>query len=126
MGQDRNKKFIDGKARRGMKGYPVATIAFYGPTNTVAAKLVCSIMKHEDADVEPMKKWFSENDLRKSERVLGEVLTFIEENNTKSIGMFDDIIGCPHEEGIDYPDGESCPKCPYWKGCDRFTHGRLH
>ena len=23
------------------------------------------------------------------------------------------LIGCPHEEGIDYPEGHSCPHCPY-------------
>jgi hypothetical protein len=36
------------------------------------------------------------------------------------------IIGCPHEEGIDYPEGKSCPQCPYWAGRDRFTHERVH
>jgi hypothetical protein len=35
--------------------------------------------------------------------------------------MTDKIIGCPHEEGIDYPDGEQCPVCPYWAGRDRWT-----
>src|SRR5712692_4405008 len=29
-------------------------------------------------------------------------------------GFLDGIIGCPHEEGIDYPEGKSCPQCPYW------------
>jgi hypothetical protein len=35
--------------------------------------------------------------------------------------MVDRIIGCPHEEGIDYPDGAECPECPFWKGRDRWT-----
>jgi hypothetical protein len=26
------------------------------------------------------------------------------------------IIGCPHEEGIDYPLGRTCPQCPFWAG----------
>jgi hypothetical protein len=33
----------------------------------------------------------------------------------------DRIIGCPHEEGIDYPEGTSCPECLYWEGRDRWT-----
>jgi hypothetical protein len=37
----------------------------------------------------------------------------------------DGIIGCPHEEGTDYPEGASCPQCPYWAGRDRFTHERI-
>jgi hypothetical protein len=72
-----------------------------------------------------MKKWFSETDLRKSEKILGEALAFIEENAVKSVAMAEQIIGCPHEEGIDYPEDEECPTCNYWKGRDRFTHEML-
>ncbi len=126
MAQGKNKKLITKKSRKGIKGYPIATIAFYGPTNLVATKLVCGIVKKEGDEPEPMKKWFSENDLRKSEQILGEVLLFISENGAKSVGMVEEIIGCPHEEGIDYPEGESCPKCSYWNGRDRFTHELLH
>jgi hypothetical protein len=34
--------------------------------------------------------------------------------------MVDRVIGCPHEEGIDY-EGPTCPHCPYWAGRDRWT-----
>jgi hypothetical protein len=40
--------------------------------------------------------------------------------------MADRIIGCPHEEGIDYPEGEECPLCPFWKGRDRWSGEREH
>jgi len=126
MAQGKYKKLITKKARKGIKNYPVATVAYYGPTNIVATKLVCGIIKYEGAEVEPLEKWFSENDVRKSEKILGQVLAFIEENEAKSVGMIEEIIGCPHEEGIDYPDGKSCSKCGYWKGRDRFTHEMLH
>ncbi len=33
----------------------------------------------------------------------------------------DRIMGCPHEEGKDNPEGEVCPKCPFWANIDRFT-----
>ena len=126
MPQGKFKKAISKKARKGIKGYPVATVAFYGPTNVVATKLVCGIIKYEGADVEPMRKWFSESDIRKSEKILGEVLAFIEENEAKSVAMVEEIIGCPHEEGIDYPEGEQCPECGYWRGRDRFIHEIHH
>ena len=125
MAQGKYLKLINKKVRKGQKGFPVATIAFYGPTNKTASKLVCSIIKYEGAEPEPMKKWFSKSDLRKSENILGEVIKFIEVNHVKTVGMIDSIIGCPHEEGIDYSEGESCPNCEYWKGRDRFTHERL-
>jgi hypothetical protein len=35
--------------------------------------------------------------------------------------MTQEIIGCPHEEGIDYPEKEDCPQCPFWKGRDRWA-----
>jgi len=40
--------------------------------------------------------------------------------------MTDGIIGCPHQEGIDYPDGEVCQECTFWKGRDRWTGERIH
>jgi hypothetical protein len=54
-----------------------------------------------------------------------EVAGFIVSHGVKSVVMTDGIIGCPHEEGIDYPEGTSCPKCPYWAGRDRFTKERV-
>jgi hypothetical protein len=38
----------------------------------------------------------------------------------------DRIVGCPHEEGIDYPDGEKCPECPFWATRDRWSGDLLH
>ena len=34
----------------------------------------------------------------------------------KRVGMSDGNIGCPHEEGKDFPVGGDCPFCPWWKG----------
>jgi hypothetical protein len=53
------------------------------------------------------------------------VLAFITEAGAKSVVMTDRIIGCPHEEGIDY-EGSTCPVCPFWAGRDRWTGKRLH
>ena len=122
MAQSRYKKLITKKVRKGQKGHPIATIAFYGPDNTRASKVVCCIINNEGAEAEPIQKWFTKTDARKSEVILSEVTVFIEKNNAKTVTMIDGIIGCPHEEGIDYPDGEYCPECSFWKNRDRFTH----
>jgi hypothetical protein len=126
MPQGRNKKALTKRVNKRRTGYPVATIAFYGPDNSRASKVVCSIVKQEGAEPEPMKKWFTDKDARKSEKILGELLGFIEENEAVSVIMADSIMGCPHEEGIDYSEGEPCPKCPYWRNRDRFTHEIVH
>ena len=31
-------------------------------------------------------------------------------------------MGCPHEEGEDFPDGEDCPFCPFWAGKQGSNH----
>ncbi|EJO2026784.1 hypothetical protein NRC85_005018 [Vibrio parahaemolyticus] len=126
MAQGNNKKILNKRVRKGDKGFPIATVAFYGPDDKTATKLVCAIIPYEGADPDPMKKWFSSSDIRKSEMVLKEVLEFIDENSAKTVGMVEEIIGCPHEEGIDYPEGEYCPECTFWRGRDRFTGEMLH
>jgi hypothetical protein len=45
---------------------------------------------------------------------------------TRSVAIINKILGCPHEEDIDYPLGESCPKCPFGAGRDRFTEELIH
>lgn len=114
------------RIRKGDKGYPIATIAFYDPNNNIATKIVCVIINNEGAEPEPMKKWFSSSDLRKSEQILSEVLGFIDKNGAKTVSMIEEIIGCPHEEGIDYLEGNNCPECDYWKNRDRFSGEMLH
>ena len=126
MAQGRNKKLLSKRVKKGNKGYPVATVAFYGPDNTKASKVVCGIIQIDGAEAEPMKKWFTEDDARKSETIISDVLSFIDENGVKTVAMAESIMGCPHEEGVDYPEGESCPKCPFWKDRDRFTHKKVH
>jgi hypothetical protein len=43
----------------------------------------------------------------------------------KTVAMTDRIIGCPHEEGIDY-EGPVCPHCPFWANRDRWTGEVIH
>jgi len=128
MLKDRAKKALIKKSKKGFAGYPVATVAFYGPNDKKATKLVVGIVAHEGAQAEPLSKWYSEaeTDLRNDPQVLEQALSFIREHEAKSIAMADRIIGCPHEEAIDYPEGEACPQCPFWKNRDRWSGETQH
>ncbi len=126
MLRDRAKKALYKKAKKGFRGFPQAAVAFYGPTAAKASKMVVSIFVDKDSEPEPMRKWFTENDVRHDAEVLTEVLAFLRDNEVRSVSMVDKIIGCPHEEGIDYPQNEACPQCPYWKNRDRFTGKLMH
>ncbi len=122
----KTSKSLQKKAKKGFRGYPIASIAHYGPDDKKATKVVVSIVAYEGVEPEPMKKWFSEEDVRNDENILREVKEFLSSNGAVSVVMPDRIIGCPHEEGIDYPEGEECPQCPFWKGRDRWTGEKIH
>jgi hypothetical protein len=110
------------KARRGFRGFPVATVAFYGPNDERASKVAVGIVSHEDGDPDSIERWFSEDgDVRTDPTVTQEILEFIRRYGAQSVVMTDRIIGCPHEEGTDYPDGGVCPQCPFWAHRDRWT-----
>jgi hypothetical protein len=119
--KDRSKKALTKRAKRGFRGYPVATVACYGPTDKLATMLVVGIVSRADTEPDSMRKWFSAGDVRKDSAVLDEVLDFVRDSEAKSVVMLDRVIGCPHEEGIDYPNGEVCPQCPFWEGRDRWS-----
>jgi hypothetical protein len=120
------KSALRKKANRGFRGYPVATLAFYGPDDHVASKVAVGILPRENAEVSELERWFSDDgDVRVDPSVETEVIEFIKSQGVKTVLIADTIMGCPHEEGIDYPIGVSCPKCPYWAGRDRFTKVRI-
>jgi hypothetical protein len=117
----RPEKWLRKKAKQGMRGYPVGTIAYYGPDHSRASKVAVSVVAGEGLEPE-LRRWFSEKgDVRTDETILAEVSTFFRQHSVRSVGIVDRIIGCPHEEGIDYPMGEHCPECPYWAGRDRWS-----
>ena len=122
---ERARKRLRKRAKRGLRGYPVATVALYGPHDTRATKLTVGIVPAEGAEVTDLRRWFSEGaDIRDDAGVADEVLAFIDTAGARSIVTTDRIIGCPHEEGIDY-EGPTCPACSFWAGRDRWTGKRL-
>jgi len=110
------------KLARGLRGYPVATVAFYGPDDKRASKVVVGIIAGEGQDAGVLEKWFTEHtDARTDPEIMQAVIRVIESHGAKSVVAADRIIGCPHEEGIDYPEGEKCPQCAYWASRDRWS-----
>ena len=108
------------KADRGFRGYPVGTVAFYGPDNLRATKVVVGIVHGEREEVREIEKWISEiSDVRYDDTIGHQVLSFIQRHGVKTVVTGPGILGCPHEEGIDYPEGAACPRCPYWAGRER-------
>ena len=111
------------KASQGFRGFPLATIAYYGPTNQSASKVAVGIIFRQNSEPEIMKRWFSDDsDIQRDPGINKEIEQFLRTQQVKSVVIADRIMGCPHEEGIDYPEGEYCPHCSFWANRDRFTH----
>jgi len=124
MGRVGRKSRLSKKAKRGFRGYPVATLAFYGPTAEIASKVAVGIVRSETAEPE-LHRWLGTGpDVRADPEIEGEILELLEKEGVKSVAVTDRIIGCPHEQGVDY-EGDWCPACPYWHGRDRFTGERV-
>jgi hypothetical protein len=122
--RSRFPKRLQKKAKRGFRGYPIGTVAFYGPHNRLASKVVVAVIPGEDEEAAALERW--QSDTEDVRAAIGEqVLAFFEQHGVRSVVMTDGIIGCPHEEGVDY-DGTTCPRCPFWAGRDRFTHEIFH
>jgi hypothetical protein len=110
------------KARGKFRGYPLGTVAYYGSDNQVATKVAVGVIRVEGGDVDLMERWFFRDiDVRIDPQINQEVVDFLDTQQVRSVVVSDRIIGCPHEEGIDYPEGQTCSQCPYWENRDRWT-----
>ena len=114
------------KARRGFHGYPIATVAFYGPDDTRATKVAVGIVAAEGAEADPLERWSCETgDARTDRGIEDSILAFVGEFGARTVALAEAILGCPHEEGVDYPLGETCPRCPFWADRDRWSGAGL-
>jgi hypothetical protein len=123
--EDRFLKRLRKKARKGLRGWPIATIAFYGPNLSQATKVAVGIVPSENSEVKELRDWkVDRGDIRADPIIAREILEFMEKHGVLSVAMTDAIIGCPHQKEIDY-EGEWCPVCEFWHGRDRFTGQRV-
>jgi hypothetical protein len=95
-------------AGRQQPQYPIGTVAMYGPDDKT------TVILHDGA--EPiMKRWVA-TDVTTNPKVQQEMKDFFLQHGVKQVAMSQGNLGCPHEEGEDFPHGEDCPFCPFWKG----------
>ena len=98
MIEDQFLKRLRKKARKGLRGWPIATIAFYGPNLSQATKVTVGVVPSENAEVEELRDWkVDRGDIRANSGVAQEILEFIEKHRVLSVAMTDTIIGWPHQ-----------------------------
>ena len=93
----------------------IATVAFYGPNDQIATKAVVRILT-KDKLVQDSRTWVSSTmDVREDETIRAEMVDYIKSQKVEHATATEQVIGCPHEAGIDYPAGGFCPMCDFWK-----------
>ncbi|RLC66193.1 MAG: hypothetical protein DRI48_05250 [Chloroflexi bacterium] len=94
--------------------YPIGTVAYYGPDDRTVTKIAAGVIESEDA--EPIMKRWRGSDVATSSQVQKEIQEFFEAHKVQHVAVVDGVLGCPHEEGVDFPVGQECPYCPFWRG----------
>ena len=92
--------------------YPLATITYHGPDPETATKIVVGILKSKDKA--PIIQSWSGDDIAEDVESAREISLFIKGHDVVRVLTSERVLSCPHEQGIDYPDGELCPFCPDW------------
>ncbi len=119
-------KELQNRAERGLHGYPVAVVSYFGPDDRVATKVVVAILP--DATFKPSERisWVSQgNDVRNDEAVNEQVLKFIQTHAAMTVIRDGRILGCPHEEGVGVPADFTCPTCVFWANQQRLRTGNV-
>ena len=105
------------------KGPPWVTIAQYGPDDKTVTKVAAAVMHERDKKARKLKRWVG-TDITQSPKFRKELLEFIIKSRPQKIILTRGVIGCIHESGKDYPKGQACPFCPFWKNRDRWAEAK--
>jgi hypothetical protein len=62
-----------------------------------------------------LERWVSTN-VSNNPKVRLQMKALFDRHHVQSVIKMDGNLGCPHEEGKDFPIGEDCPFCPFWAG----------
>ena len=107
MSFKRTPKALERMARKKSgTSYPVGTVAFYGPDDRRASKMVVAVIaKAGTDDTAVLERWFTDGDTRDDPRMARRAVDLLQRHGVHRVATANRIIGCPHEEGIDYPMG---------------------
>jgi len=94
--------------------FPIGTVALYGPDDKTTTKIVAGVILEENAEA-IIERWVGTG-VKDDAKIQRQIEEFFARHGVKSVMATDQNMGCPHEEGEDFPVGYDCPFCPYWEG----------
>ena len=124
---ERARKRLSKRAKKGFRGWPVATVALYGPDDSTATKLTVGIMPAEDAEATDLRRWLSKDQTDIRDDISGwrkKSWRSLPRPEPSRLSWPSGLSAAPMKKA-DY-EGATCPACPFWAGRDRWTGKRLH
>jgi len=94
--KDQVFKRLSKKAKKGMRGWPIATIAYYGPDASRATKVVVSVIPNEHAEPGERDWQIMHGDVRKKPEIAAEMILFMGGHGVKPVAISGGLKGCPH------------------------------
>jgi len=94
--------------------FPNAMVVPYGPDDHTVTKIVVTIFNSAD-DEGVLRRWVK-HDIVNDPNITREINEFLKAYGARTVVTVNKVFGCPHEEGKDFPRGDDCPFCPFWKG----------
>jgi hypothetical protein len=104
---------LEGKAMKRAE-LPMGTVAHYGPNDKTTTKIAAGVFLTLNG--EPIIQRWVATDVLTNPKIQSEILEFFRKYGVKSVATTSGNMGCPHEEGPDFPEGTDCPFCPFWAG----------
>lgn len=103
------------KAKANRRGkFPLGTVQLYGPDDKVTTKIAAAVILSEDA--EPILERWVKTNIVSDPKIAEQIKRLFALHGVKTVIVSPGNMGCPHEEGEDFPSGEDCPFCPFWAG----------
>ena len=103
------------KAKANRRGkFPIGTVCHYGPDDKTTTKIAAGVILRENAD--PILERFVGTNVIGDPKVAEQIKRLFARHGVKNVIVTAGNIGCPHEEGDDFPLGADCPFCPFWAG----------
>src|SRR5687768_5389000 len=86
--------------------FPIGTVAYYGPDDKTTTKIAAGVILREGGEV--ILERFVGTDVVRDAKVAERIKQFFAKHGVKSVVVTDGNLGCPHEEGLDFPRGRDC------------------
>ena len=90
MNLEKAKKRIAHQVKKGFKGYPLVSIAYYGETEALATKVVIQFIGAE-GEMPQAQEFESQSEIREDETIQSVLVKIIERANASSVEQVDGV-----------------------------------